>query len=412
MHQRSDNQRRRSQVSQATQPGTHGRERSDDENENENTSGTEGLSGAANKFLRRSTGLICRDCDSCAGVCVSFRFRLPRSNNSLAALPDDLFSTFPANSIRLVDLSRNKFNATGVANLHLALAGAGRDLFLDLSFNDLGPAVPTALAQFDSVGGSLLLMGCGITDVQPNAFAGSGWGSVDLSLNDLRSGLHPQSFNGSASLLRIGVSNCNLRGSSLIPGVLDRNRFVSRGGSGASLFMDNLAADFSGMDTQALYQRFPQFGLSPKAPLDPRLLSAAEINPPGQPHTNKISVARYLESWANFFAPVPTGLISSNVSRADFLPRMSILAIGGELSFTAACAFDCSTLARLPLRTDLSFFFCFDFLALSQMWPVWSRRPSPPGLSTDLPVYHSHWRRSPSSKRWESTSQPFARCTR
>ena len=150
------------------------------------------------------------------------------SNNSLSALPDDLLSVFPVFDISLVDLSRNKFTATGVAHLQLVLAGLATSPHVDLSFNDIGPSVPPSFATWNmGPSSTLLLMGCGITDVQPDAFAATVLGSIDLSLNDLRSGLHAQSFSGAHWVSRIGLSNCNLRSSSLVPGMFDLFQFVT-----------------------------------------------------------------------------------------------------------------------------------------------------------------------------------------
>ena len=289
-------------------------------------SGPTGLADGGTQYKRQSNCAhppslqLARRC-----VCARVRplhLRPPCSNNSLTALPDDFLSAFPANSIILVDLSRNKFTAAGAANFRSALA---QTLHLDVSFNNIGPTVPPSLGQWPGLYTSLLLMGCGITDVQPNTFAGSGWRSIDLSLNDLRSGLHPQSFSGANSLSQIGLSNCNLRTSSLVPGVF---MITARWTPSWSMFMDNLAADLSGMSWDT---HFPYLGLSPKVPLDPRVLSAAEINPPGQSHTNKISVTRYLESWANFFDPFPVGVFYTSAPESVFVqPSWSSMALGGE----------------------------------------------------------------------------------
>ena len=254
--------------------------------------------------------------------------RRPRSDNSLTALPDGLLSALSTNTIKLVDLSRNRFSASGVANLHLALNGLTFYSYLDLSLNNIGPSVPPSLGQWSTLYGSILLMRCGITDVQPNAFAKSIGTSIDLSFNDLRSGLHPHSFSGSSRLYTIGLSNCNLRSSSLAPGVFD---VADVTGQSSHLFMDKMAADLSGMDSNTLSLRFPFRGLSPKLPLDPRLLSAAEINPPGQAHTNKISAARYLESWANFFDPFPAGLFyTAALGAVTKQEKWATLIFGGE----------------------------------------------------------------------------------
>ena len=261
-------------------------------------------------------------------VCVCCLADPPCSNNSLTALPDGLLSALPG-SIQLVGLSRNKFTAAGVSNFRSALAGIYNAL-LDLSFNNLGPSIPISVAQWEASKTSLLLIGCGITDVPPNAFAGSGWGSVDLSLNDLRSGLHARSFNGSSRLWQIGLSNCNLRASSLVPGVFDVAAELMSPYSW-SLYMDNLATDLSGMDPTTRDQRFPHRGLFPKVPLDPRLLSVSALNSPGQPLTNRVTAARYLESWANFFEPLPAGVFfKSAVGAVNQQPKWMTLALGGE----------------------------------------------------------------------------------
>ena len=261
-------------------------------------------------------------------MCPRFLADLFCSNNSLSALPDGLFSALPADYVRLVDLSRNKFTATGLDNFRSALANMSAYAQLDLSFNDLGPSAPPALAQWatDMYGGrSLLLMGCGITDVQPNAFVGSSWESIDLSLNDLRSGLHAHSFNGSSQLQQIGLSNCNLRSSSLVTGVFDVDPATSP--YSWFLYMDNMGDDLSG----GIDSRFPYRGLSPKLPLDPRLLSFSAVNSPGQPLTNQVTAERYLESWANLFNPFPAGVLYTSAVGAVYKqPKWTVLALGGE----------------------------------------------------------------------------------
>ena len=259
-------------------------------------------------------------------VCLCCLADPPRSNNSLTALPDDLFPALSKSSIRLVDLSRNKFTAAGVSNFRSALAGISNGLYLDLSFNDIGPSVPASVAQWPASASTLLLIGCGITDVPTNAFAGSNWELVDLSLNDLRSGLHPNTFSGSSRLTRIGMSNCNLRSSSLASGVFDADPASLP--SSWSLFMDNLDANLSGVDGGV---RFPHRGMSPKLPLDPRLLSFSALNSPGQPLTNQVTVACYLESWANFFSPFPAGVFYSSAAEAVHRqPKWTALTLGGE----------------------------------------------------------------------------------
>lgn len=139
------------------------------------------------------------------------------SNNSLSSLPDDFLSSLTAVRVRVINLSRNRFTAASLANLPTVLSRAYPHL--DLSFNHLGPSVPAAVMQ-SANGGSVSLMSCGITDVAAGSL-GSNWEPIDLSLNDLRHGLHPLSFSRASNLERIGLCNCNLRSDSLMPGVFD-----------------------------------------------------------------------------------------------------------------------------------------------------------------------------------------------
>lgn len=279
-----------------------------------------------NHTTRAPLRFACNGWSSCAMCGASLL--LLRSNNSLTALPDDFLSIYSFRWFQIVDLSRNRFTAAGVTNFRTALTGKyapyQTDFQLDLSFNDIGPSVPPVLGQWSGGYSTLLLIGCGITDVPVHAFAGSNWKVIDLSLNNLRSGLHPISFSAT-KLQRLSLSNCNLRSESLVPGVFNDWTAFSW-----SLHMDNVDANLSGSGS-ALNVRFPYRSVSPKVPLDPRLLSAAELNPPSQLHTNKVTAARYLESWANFFDPFPVGLFHPPVPEAAFKqPTWSSVAVGGK----------------------------------------------------------------------------------
>lgn len=180
------------------------------------------------------------------------------SNNSLSALPASL-SSFITGTVFYVNMSRNAFNASGVDNFRAALGLTGATV-LDLSFNDLGPTVPPALAQWPLAGtatlDSLLLQGCAITDIPANTFAGSAWQLFDLSLNDLRSGLHPHSFSGSSKILSIRLSSCNLRGSSLMPGVFD---VATAGPARWTVYLDNLPADNRGVSAEEYSARLSNY---------------------------------------------------------------------------------------------------------------------------------------------------------
>ena len=96
--------------------------------------------------------------------------------------------------------------------------------------------------------------------------------------------------------------------------------------------MDNLAPDLIGMDDSTLNLRFPFRGLSPKLPLDPRLLSFSAINSPGQPLTNQVTAERYLESWPNFFAPFPAGILYPTATAVSQVFALLRLSVGGELA--------------------------------------------------------------------------------
>lgn len=108
---------------------------------------------------------------------------------------------------------------------------------------------------------------------------------------------------------------------------------------GGGIYLDNLDADLSGLDATAdsTNYRFPYRELSPKLPLDPRLLSAADLNRPGQAHTNQVPVARYFDSWPNLFDPFPAGVFHhAPYASGARVHQLCDVFIGGKCQFSAA----------------------------------------------------------------------------
>jgi hypothetical protein len=103
------------------------------------------------------------------------------------------------------------------------------------SFNLLGPELPPVLKEVTypytpanafPFYTEVYIMGNQITNVAPRSLEGSMLGGLDLSLNNLQSGVHRNSFTGARGPLKIGLSNCHLRSSSLVAGMFDANMSV------------------------------------------------------------------------------------------------------------------------------------------------------------------------------------------
>jgi hypothetical protein len=161
------------------------------------------------------------------------------SNNTLRALPSDLFTLLAMGQWNVVDLSKNGMTEVSLSNMFSSTqwSVSGACVFcgpsvaskfsqLELSFNMFGPSIPSAFSQLwmPSFGSRLLLRSNLITDVPSHAFAGARFDTLYLSLNDLSSGLRAYSFSGiTSSSFSLFLHNCKLRSSSLVPGWLESN---------------------------------------------------------------------------------------------------------------------------------------------------------------------------------------------
>jgi hypothetical protein len=170
---------------------------------------------------------------------------------------------------------------------------------LDLSFNPaIGPTVPASLQTATVY--SLTLMGCGLTDVQPNAFAGANIYFLDLSLNNFRSGIHRGSFhnfnNGQwAGVNSLALSNCNLRSESLVPGMLDTGVSSLWNMPRGQLFIDNMdPAVVLANQLRIAGSNGP--GWAPnRLHYAARLFTANTLNPPTQPSSHSCTIRVQLE---------------------------------------------------------------------------------------------------------------------
>lgn len=158
---------------------------------------------------------------------------------------------------------------------------------------------------------------------------------VSLSFNNLTTGLERDSFAGWWS---IGLSNCNLRSSSLPPGVFDFTGITFQ----SSLFLNNLEpTSIDALGTE-YYGRWIHLPLAPRFDLDPlqRLIKGTRLNPPNEqwafrPPTPALLAA----SWANVFDPFPAGVLyqlgtGSTVMRRQY--EWNQVMIGSVVSFAPA----------------------------------------------------------------------------
>lgn len=197
---------------------------------------------------------------------------------------------------------------------------------VDLSFNSgLGPEVPEVLGQ--STTNTLTLVGVGITNINPGAFGGMVVSTLDLSLNDLFSGLHARSFDRIrwSSSAKLYLRNCRLRGSSLPQGVFEVSNAAEI--SLVTLFFNNINVD-SSTDVAATTNN--------RLPFDPlptrQLFSTQLFNPSGQPYAFRPpTLQQFEDSWGNFFDPFPAGVFYRTPVGATYqLIPFSIIRIGGE----------------------------------------------------------------------------------
>jgi hypothetical protein len=127
--------------------------------------------------------------NSCPPSCLLFFLNV--SNNSLSFLPSNLFIGIFAGVSDFtftLDLSLNAFTAMSIGNFFLSNSTPRGDCVfcgfqpvIDLSFNELGPVIPSVmLGATDLDPLSVTMMGCGITQVQSGAFSGVMMKELDL----------------------------------------------------------------------------------------------------------------------------------------------------------------------------------------------------------------------------------------
>ena len=250
-----------------------------------------------------------------------------------------------ANAFSSSDASIGNFfsNGSGAAGECVFCGRSGLQV-IDLSFNSLQTAHGTVPPVFQHVSGyniygdqrpvTSLLLGCGFTDIQPDAFAYAPLLGLDLSLNDLSSGLHVGSFNGllrtPASLVWLALSNCCLRSASLTPGAFDwalpGELYLS---GDTQLFLSNLVSPLQDQTRSPYAPYAPDFAFDPLQ----RAFSKERFTPPGQSWSFRPPTpAAFAASWGNLFIDFPTGVLLPPAQSALTAWPWSVIAIGEVVS--------------------------------------------------------------------------------
>jgi hypothetical protein len=168
---------------------------------------------------------------------------------------------------------------------------------------------------------------------------------VDLSLNDLRSGLHAYSFvnlTETSSAFCLNLGNTNLRSSSLVSNVFGGWGTPGQVPTPWQIWLDNVDADHLNVPTSSqsgdvLSLRYPFIPFAPKlASLDKRIFFVAKFSPPGVPYVfAPPSVQDYQNSLMNFFDTFPArNLFSYTPPGGKKTSRsISVLSLGDVADF-------------------------------------------------------------------------------
>ena len=229
------------------------------------------------------------------------------SHNELTDLPNGLLCGQPNLDILSFDFSHNRLNSSILPRLFCnpdtsdGAQGRPACIFplpirmnqLDLSFNPLNgiPTFPIVTQPSSMAIYQLFLMGCNITAVPPYAFKNSReLHLIDLSLNDLSSGLSQYSFNNiTTTAIEINLAFCRLRSSSLSPYMFH-----------SPLDNSQWSVNLGNTITHAL-PYFPDSYIG-----DKRYRSASTFNPGTRKYNFQAeNVTAYADSWSNFYSRFP-----------------------------------------------------------------------------------------------------------